>query len=103
MQQHLFALSFGFAALIAATRMAEAQANCADHQTVVESLAETYGETRQGLGIAANNAVLEIFASTESGTWTVTVTMPGGPTCLVASGVAWESVAEELPAPGEGA
>jgi hypothetical protein len=71
--------------------------NCAPHAMVVERLADGYGESRQSIGLAANNAVVEIFASTESGTWTIVVTMPGGPTCLVASGQAFEHVAESLP------
>jgi hypothetical protein len=103
MTRELFALSFGFAALIAATNIANAQAPCADHATVVARLAERYGETRQSIGLAADSTVLEVFASRETGTWTITVTQPGGPTCLVASGHAFETLAETLPAPGEGA
>lgn len=103
MTRELFLLSFGFAALIAATNIANAQAPCADHATVVERLAAGYGETRQAIALAANNAVLEVFASMETGSWTITVTEPGGPTCLVASGHAFENLAESLPRPGEGA
>ena len=46
--------------------------------------------------------MLEVFASAETGTWTITLTMPGGPTCLVASGEAWEWLDEGLPASGRG-
>ncbi len=102
MMKEMFALSFGFAVLIAATNIATAQTNCADHALVVERLGSTYGETRRSIGLAANNAVLEVFASLETGTWTVTVTMPGGPTCLVASGHAFEQVTDETPAVGDG-
>ncbi|MDH3264833.1 MAG: hypothetical protein OEM24_12665, partial [Paracoccaceae bacterium] len=90
MTKDMFALSFGFAALIAATDIAHAQSNCAQREVVVERLATGYGETRQSIGLAANNAVLEVFASLETGTWTILVTTPGGPTCLVASGGAFE-------------
>lgn len=103
MTRELFVLSFGFAALIAATNIAQAQAACADRDTVVERLATGFGETRQAIGLAANNAVLEIFASAETGTWTITVTQPGGPTCMVASGYSYEAMAEALPKPGQGA
>jgi hypothetical protein len=104
MTRELFALSFGFAALIAATNMAQAQAaaNCAEHEAVVERLAAGYGETRQSIGLSSNNGVLELFASIETGTWTITVTMPGGPTCMVASGHAFETLAENLPKAGRG-
>jgi hypothetical protein len=103
MSREFFVLSFGFAALIAATDIAQAQQNCAPRDIVVERLATGYGETRQSIGLAANNAVLEVFASTETGTWTVTVTSPGGSTCLVASGYSFETLSEALPVPGQGA
>jgi hypothetical protein len=49
------------------------------------------------MGLGANNAVVEVFASEETGTWTITVTMPSGLTCLVASGQSFETLAEALP------
>jgi len=77
--------------------------NCAEHAMVVEQLADRYGESRQSIGIAANNTVVEVFASTETGTWTIVVTQPGGPTCLVASGEAYQVLAEALPTTDTGA
>lgn len=76
---------------------AMAQQNCAPRDAVVERLNERYSETRQSIGLAANNSVVETWASLESRTWTVTVTTPGGLTCLVASGQAFELIDEELP------
>ena len=64
---------------------------------MIERLATAYGESRQSIGLGANNAVIEVFASTETGTWTITVTSPAGMTCLVASGQAYESVGVEEP------
>lgn len=93
----LLALSFGIGALILAADHAMAQSNCHARDTVVTRLAERYGETRQSIGLAANNAVVEVFASLDTGTWTITVTTPGGPTCLVASGDAFQPLAEALP------
>ena len=46
--------------------------------------------------------MLELYASPETGTWTILVPLPNGLSCLVASGEAWERVAEVL-TPGEGA
>jgi len=77
--------------------------NCAPRDVVVSRLAESYGETRQSIGLGANNAVVEVFASQDSGTWTITVTLPNGMTCLVASGQAYEALAEALPAKGNDA
>ena len=82
---------------------ASSQFDCAPRATVIERLAGAYGETRQSIGLAQNNAVIEVFASTTSGTWTITVTSAAGVTCLVASGQAFESLAETLPVPTEDA
>ncbi len=97
MKTSFFALSFGACLLAADPAAAQAGRACADHQTVVTTLAERYGESRQSIGLASNNAVVEVFASLETGTWTITVTSPGGPTCLVASGQSYQELAEGLP------
>ncbi|MEW9921046.1 hypothetical protein AB2B41_15645 [Marimonas sp. MJW-29] len=83
--------------LVSTTDVAAQGRNCAPRDAVVERLASGYGETRQSVGLGANNAVVEVFASTETGSWTITVTVPGGLTCLVASGQSFERVAEALP------
>jgi hypothetical protein len=55
------------ATMIVAPFVAEAQANiCAPRDAVMERLASQYGETRQGIGLAANNADAEEFASAET-------------------------------------
>jgi hypothetical protein len=101
MTRPLLALSLGIGAMILAADAAFAQArNCASHDSVVARLAEGYGETRQAIGIGQNNAVLEVFASLQTRTWTITVTMPNGPTCVVAAGEAYQALGEPLPAPG---
>lgn len=76
---------------------------CAPRETVVQRLAEAYGETRQSMGLGANNAVVEVFASATSGSWTITVTGANGITCLIAAGHAFETMADSLPAPGNDA
>ncbi len=70
--------------------------NCAERERVVERLSDTYGESRQSIGLAANNQVMEVFANLESGSWTVTVTLPSGITCLIASGMAYEDIEDAL-------
>lgn len=99
MTRMLFALSLGFAGLILATE-ARATTQCAPRDHVITHLTTKYAETRRGIGIAANDMVMEIYAS-DSGSWTIVVTTPQGMTCLVASGQGFESLAEELPARGE--
>ncbi|MCR9124576.1 MAG: hypothetical protein NXH82_00470 [Rhodobacteraceae bacterium] len=92
------ALTMGLIAVSSAN--ASSTRNCGPRDIVVQRLADGYGETRQGIGLGANNAVMEIFASDETGTWTITVTLPSGMTCLMASGQAFEEIAEALPAAG---
>ena len=96
----LFALSLGFAGLILATQAGFAAPRCAVRSTVVTELADRYRESRKGIGMAANNGVLEVFAS-DAGSWTITVTLPSGMTCLLATGQGWEALADELPARGD--
>ncbi|MCP3971875.1 MAG: hypothetical protein GY717_16445 [Rhodobacteraceae bacterium] len=103
MKRQFLALSLGVGAMLLATQHAFAQENrnCADRARVVERLASAYGESRQSIGLAPNNSVIEVFASTETGTWTITVTSPNGVTCLVASGQAFEATnGDLLPASG---
>lgn len=77
-----------------------AQNNCAQRDKVVDRLASKYGESRQSVGLGANNTMIEVFASDETGTWTITATNARGITCLLASGQAFEALAEALPATG---
>ncbi|XAI95620.1 hypothetical protein [Nostoc phage Nsp-JY21] len=74
-----------------------AAAQCGPRERVLALLGERYGESRQGAGLAANGALVEVFAGS-SGTWTITVTTADQKTCLVASGQSWESH-NEPPAP----
>lgn len=101
MTKMMFGLSFGFAALILATQHAFAGANCAERIVVLNELASKYSETRHAMGLAANTAMMEMFASTETGTWTLTITTPDGMTCLIASGNGFEALTEPLPSKGD--
>lgn len=90
-----------FAMLVAASfclpLAAQAQGqNCGNRELVVERLTSKYGESRQSIGMAPKGRVVEVFASLETGTWTITVTMPNGITCLVASGQSYEDVDEPI-------
>ena len=73
---------------------------CGERDLVVNKLAATYGESRRGYGLAANQTLMEVYASDETGSWTITVTMPNGTTCMIASGQHYEAVKGELPASG---
>jgi|GEM_PF-400091 len=86
MQKALFALSLGFGLAVMAYA-AQAQTNsCGDRDKLITSLSEKYGETRQSMGLARNNSLMELYASDETGTWTILVTLPDGRSCLIAAG-----------------
>lgn len=76
-----------------------AAAQCGARDSVLAQLGERYGESRQGAGLAANGALLEVFAGA-SGSWTITVTTADQKTCLVASGQGWEDY--DTPPPPQG-
>ena len=98
MKKTMFKTTAGLAILVLTATQSFAQGrNCAPREVVVGRLAEKYGEIRQSIGIGGQGVVMETFASTESGTWTITVTMPNGMTCLMASGQSYEALAEALP------
>jgi hypothetical protein len=86
-----------------AVPVAAQPAACAPRDDVIARLADRYGETRQSIGLGSNNMMMELYASHDTGTWTIAVTRPDGLTCLVASGQAFETLAESLPAPREDA
>lgn len=98
MNHWLFQMTMGLGIMVLAAQQVQAQSpNCAPRPDVLQRLAETYGETRRGIGMARQGAVMEVFASDETGTWTITVTLPDGMTCLIAAGEAYEVMAEALP------
>ena len=105
MKRQFLALSFGIGALLLATQHAFAQSgrSCADRASVIERLANRYGESRQSIGLGQNNAVVEVFASLETGSWTITVTVASGKTCIVAAGQSFETLANAPSAPGNDA
>jgi hypothetical protein len=65
---------------------------------VTALLADRYGETRRALGLAGEAAVMELYASGTTGTWTITMTLPDGRMCLMASGAGYEALTEKPPA-----
>lgn len=88
-------------AIMATQATAQQSRNCAPREAVVERLANTYGESRQSIGLGEHGMMIETFASSDTRTRTITVTTPDMITCLVASGQSWEELAEALPPEGD--
>ena len=60
---------------------------------MVAHFAKAYGEVRKSWGLETNKAVIEVYASDKSGSWTITVAMTSGLRCLVASRQAFATLA----------
>jgi hypothetical protein len=86
-----------------ASEVAAQGSSCAERAAIVESLNNKYGEIRQSVGLNQSNGVVEVFASPETGTWTILLTMPNGMSCLMAAGKSWENVANASLRPGKDA
>ena len=72
---------------LVASGAAEAQSPaCGPRNEVVTRLLEQYGETRRSMALD-RRGIVEVFASEETGSWTITITLPDGRTCLLAAGL----------------
>ena len=80
-----FTAAILIAALAVATQ-AQAQVACGERTAMLDKLSSSYGETRQSRGLSGTAAIVEIFASDATGTWSILQTTPDGKTCIVAAG-----------------
>lgn len=81
------------AALIIASP-AYAQQNCNQRDVIVSQLQGKYGENRRSLGVS-RRGLIEVWASEETGSWTITVTTPHGMTCLIDAGEGFEETPDQ--------
>ena len=88
--------------LFATTAAAQGRV-CAERDKLVAELAKTHGETRQSVGLQRNNGVIETFANTDTGSWTIIVSLPTGVSCLVAAGEAYQREAKQASLTDKGA
>jgi len=71
--------------------------NCAPRAQVLERLVSDFGESVTFEGLFGQG-IFELHLSTETGTWTATVTLPTGVTCVFASGQG--GFHPQMPSPG---
>ncbi|HRY25403.1 MAG: hypothetical protein H6852_03355 [Geminicoccaceae bacterium] len=64
---------------------------CHDYKALVTALDKRYGEAPVSLGMQNNGHALQVFASAESGSWTVLSVAPDGTGCIVAAGRHWQT------------
>lgn len=68
---------------------AEAQTvPCGPRESIVQALDGKYEERRIGAGLQPGRGVVEVYAS-ESGSWTLLLTLPNGAACILGAGEAW--------------
>lgn len=79
-------LAFGFAA---SAPPALAQTPCAGHEAIIAKLETIYEETLIGRGLQSQTSLLEVWRSSEKGSWTILVLRTDGTACVVATGFAW--------------
>ena len=75
---------------------AHAMPTCIERTVVLKFLQERHNEVPVSQGVANNGAPVEVLAS-EDGGWSLLITMPGGGSCLVASGEDWRNLPRYIP------
>jgi hypothetical protein len=79
---------------IASTARADEVA-CGKRSDLLAHFQEAYHEVPNVLGLTTDGRLLEVVVA-PTGTWTMLVTAPGGPACVVATGQDWQSLASAL-------
>ena len=79
----------------APVRSAAASPQCGAREVVIDRLSAKYDEHPVSIGVTATGSLLEVLASPD-GRWTIIVTVPNGPTCLVSSGEGWHNAPVQL-------
>jgi hypothetical protein len=69
---------------------AQAAPACGKRDDVLAQLSERYREAPVGIGVAGNGGLIELLTARTGATWTLLITLPNGPTCLVAAGQDWQ-------------
>ena len=95
MLRTLIIVALAFGSLMATKSIASAQTVCGKRNDIVTQLHKKYGEERQYIGVQQGRGVVETYANTETGSWTILVTDPRGMSCLMAAGEAFEIVVKD--------
>lgn len=89
MTKTLFALC---AMLSLAAPAAIAQQGCDTRDAMTEQLTSRYGEQIRGAGLRSETAMIELWQSPETGSWSLLMTRADGTTCIIAHGTDWTPV-----------
>ncbi len=72
-----------------ASSPAMAQMVCGERVAIVNALEAGHQEQKTAAGLSGNGGLVELFTG-DAGSWTLLLTLPGGPTCLLGAGEDWE-------------
>ncbi|MCV2892650.1 hypothetical protein [Lentibacter sp. XHP0401] len=86
--KRMFALLLGCAAIL--TSLPAYADSCTTRDVMVERLQNTYQEELTGGGLHGASAVVEVWVSVETGTFTVISTNTAGEACILATGTDWQ-------------
>ena len=86
-------LSLVVAALLWGSTVAPTRAEpfCGERAEVLSHLEEKFSERPEAIGLSQDGGLLEIVVS-PSGGWTILITYPKRPTCVIATGDGWETL-----------
>lgn len=80
---------------LSAPGSAAGQIACGERAKVLQSFADAYKEKPSAIGITDQGGLIEVLVG-PTGTWTMLLTVPGGPACIIGTGQDWHM----RPAPG---
>ena len=64
---------------------------CGDREEIVKTLEQRHEELPSASGVSADGAILEVLVSPD-GAWTILVTYPKQPSCILAVGEGWQTL-----------
>ena len=71
---------------------ATASPPCAPRPELLKQLSKRFNEQPVALGLTNSGSLIEVLTSDDGSTWTIMITQPNGPSCLVAAGASWEEL-----------
>ena len=87
MRRALVLAAFGAAFLLAAPSSADDPTPaCGERRSVIDHLAERYGERAAGVFVRHDGSALELLLDRRDGSWTILLSRPSGRSCVIGAG-----------------
>jgi len=64
---------------------------CGERSKILAQLEKAHNEVPHALGLSSDGSVIEVLVSPDGG-WTMLITYPDKPTCVIGVGEAWQSI-----------